>query len=390
MRGAGQVGNPGAKYVNAKQSPWRLALFLATSGHSGVDRIMKNFIGELAKRPVTVDLLQVQGHGPYLEDVPANVRVVALGTRHVQSSLLRLAHYLRSENPDAFLCDKDRVNRTALLAATMAGYQGRLVVRLGTTVSKNLEGRGFAHRLLQYWSIRRLYTRAYAVAVPSQGAAEDLHAIASFPPGFVRVLPSPVVSDAIHALSQEPIDHPWFASDAAPVILGAGELCERKDFATLLCAFAALSRHTESRLVILGKGKKRAALEKLAQELGIADRVWFPGFVSNPYAYMAKARLFVLSSTCEGLPVVLMEALALGIPVVSTDCPSGPREILEDGRYGPLVPVKSSDRLAEAMAHVLAHPPGKEKLMAAVSRYHVQSATDAYLQLLGYSGCLSI
>ncbi|ROR03092.1 glycosyltransferase [Desulfosoma caldarium] len=376
--------------MKAKPSPWRLALFLATSGHSGVDRIMKNFIAELAKRPVTVDLLHVQGHGPYLEAVPANVRVVALGTRHVQSSLLKLVHYLRSDNPDAFLCDKDRVNRTALIASAMAGYQGRLVVRLGTTVSKNLEGRGFVHRLLQYWSIRHLYTRAYAVAVPSQGAAEDLHTIASFPQGFVRVLPSPVVSDTIHALSREPIDHPWFASNAAPVILGAGELCERKDFATLLRAFAALSRHTDSRLVILGKGKKRRALEKLAHDLGIADRVWFPGFVDNPYAYMAKARLFVLSSTCEGLPVVLMEALALGTPVVSTDCPSGPREILDHGRYGPLVPVKSPVQLAQAMARVLAHPPSKETLMGAVARYHIQSATDAYLQLLGYSGSLSI
>ncbi|MGQ9748691.1 glycosyltransferase [Desulfosoma sp.] len=371
------------------RSPWRLALFLATSGHSGVDRIMKNFIAALAKRPVRVDLLHVHGHGPYLDRVPTRVRVVSLGTRHVQSSLFKLAHYLRTERPDALLCDKDRVNRTALMAAAMAGYQGRVVVRLGTTVSKNLENRGLVHRTMQYWSIRHLYARAHAVAVPSHGAAEDLHTIASFPPGFVRVLPSPVVSDTIHTLGREPIHHPWFAPDAPPVILGAGELCERKDFATLVRAFAALSHHTECRLVILGKGKKRQALEKLAHELGIADRVWFPGFVHNPYAYMAKSRLFVLSSTCEGLPVVLMEAMALGIPVVSTDCPSGPREILHHGRYGPLVPVKSWNQLAEAMARVLAEPPEKEELMTAVSRYHVPSATDAYLQLLGYGASLS-
>ncbi len=364
-------------------APWRLALFLATSGHSGVDRIMKNFIAELGTRPIAVDLLQVQGHGPFLEKVPENVRLVPLGTRHVQSSLLRVAHYLRTERPDALLCDKDRVNRTALLAASMAGYKGRLVVRIGTTVSKNLEGRGFGHRLLQYWSLRHLYGKAHAVVVPSQGAAEDLCSIASLPPGLVRVLPSPVVTEGLETLGREPVPHPWFASEAYSVILGAGELCERKDFATLIRAFAALPMQNSYRLVILGKGKKRKTLEKLAKDLGVADRIHFPGFVKNPYAYMAKSRIFVLSSTCEGLPVVLMEAMALGIPVASTDCPSGPREILDQGRLGPLVPVKSWEKLAEAITYLLDHTPDREALKAAVSRYRVPAATNAYLQVLG-------
>uniref|UniRef100_A0A832A831 Glycosyltransferase n=1 Tax=Desulfacinum infernum TaxID=35837 RepID=A0A832A831_9BACT len=363
----------------------RLALFLATSGHSGVDRIMKNFLGELAKRPIAVDLLQVEGHGPHIHSVPDNVRRIALGTHHVHSSLFRLAHYLKTVRPDALLCDKDRVNRTAILAAAVAGYTGRLVVRVGTTVSRNLQGRGFLHRTMQYWSIRHLYPRAHAVVVPSRGAAEDLSALGSLPHGFIHVLPSPVVSEKIHDLAREPLKHPWFQPGGPPVILGAGELCERKDFATLLRAFAKVHKDRPCRLVILGRGKKRVALEKLAHELGVAAHVDFPGFVENPYTYMAKASVFVLSSTVEGLPVVLMEAMAVGTPVVATDCPSGPREILEDGALGPLVPVKSPDELAAAITRVLTSPLNRKALMAAASRYDVRKATGAYLKVLGFS-----
>ncbi len=370
--------------MRPRERTWRLAVFLATSGHSGVDRIMKNFLGELGKRPVHVDLVQVEGHGPHIHPLPQNVRRIALGTRHVQSGIFRLAHYLKTAQPDALLCDKDRVNRTAILAAAMSEYTGRLVVRVGTTVSKNLQGRGLLHRTLQTWSIRRLYRRAHAVVVPSQGAAEDLAAVGSFPEGFVRVLPSPVVSEKILDSAREPIDHPWFQPGAPPVVLGAGELCERKDFATLIRAFALLSKDKFCRLVILGKGKKKAELEKLARDLGIGDQVGFPGFVENPYPYMAKAAVFALSSTCEGLPVVLMEAMALGTPVVATDCPSGPREILDHGRLGPLVPMKAPEALSEALACVLTVPTNPDVLMAAASRYDVRVATDAYLKLLGY------
>ncbi|MEJ5364742.1 MAG: glycosyltransferase [Desulfosoma sp.] len=371
--------------MSSPQGRRRLALFLATSGHSGVDRIMKNFLGELGKRPVAVDLLQVEGHGPHIHPVPDNVRRIPLGTHHVHSSLFRLAHYLKTVQPDAILCDKDRVNRTAILAAALAGYTGRLVVRVGTTVSQNLQGRGYLHRTLQYWSIRHLYPRAHAVVVPSRGAADDLSALGSFPKGFIHVLPSPVVSENILDLAREPVDHPWFQPGEPPVVLGAGELCERKDFATLLRAFANVRKLRPCRLVILGKGKKRAALEKLAHELGVAAHVDFPGFVENPYAYMAKAGVFVLSSTCEGLPVVLMEAMAVGTPVAATDCPSGPREILDHGTLGPLVPVKSPDELAAAIARVLSSPLNPQALMTAASRYDVRKATDAYLKVLGFS-----
>jgi glycosyltransferase involved in cell wall biosynthesis len=168
-----------------------------------------------------------------------------------------------------------------------------------------------------------------------------------------------------------------------PVILGVGELCARKDFGTLIRAFALVRRERPARLVILGKGRQREKLEALARELGVGADVSLPGFVNNPYPYMKRASLFVLSSAYEGFGNVLVEALATGTPVVATDCPSGPREILEDGRYGPLVPVGDVRRLASSILDTLAHPPEPPLLVQAAERFRVESSAVQYLTALG-------
>ncbi len=365
----------------------QLAVFLATSGHSGVDRIMKNLIHELGRRSLTVDLLKIEKHGPYWNVPFPSVRTVRFPTAHVNSAIPHLVRYLRTRRPRALLCDKDRVNRAALIAAKWSRFRGNLVIRVGTTVSKNLERRSPWDRWIQYLSIRHLYPAARALVVPSQGAAEDLRRIGGFPRSFIHVLPSPVVDDSVYREADAPVDHPWFRDPEIPIVLGAGELCARKDFATLIRAFARLRSSMKARLVILGRGRKRESLLELARTLGVSKDVWFPGFVDNPYAYMKKASVFVLASVCEGSPVVLMEALALGTPVVSTDCPSGPREILKGGELGPLVPVGDPSAMAQAILEVLKNPPEKEKLRAAAERYSVRRAADAYLRALGLDDC---
>jgi glycosyltransferase involved in cell wall biosynthesis len=167
------------------------------------------------------------------------------------------------------------------------------------------------------------------------------------------------------------------------VILAAGRLAPQKDYPTLIRAFAALSAGRDLRLIILGEGPERTALESLIQQLGLADRVSLPGFRDNPFAYMSRARLFVLSSAWEGLPGVLIQAMACGTPVVSTDCPSGPREVLADGRYGPLVPVGAVEALAVAMALTLEQPPEPERLKARAADYGLEPVTRRYLEVLG-------
>ena len=363
----------------------KLAIFLATSGHSGVDRIMTNFIQELSRRGLPVDLLRVRNHGPYLPNDLPNVRVISLPVSHVNSALPYLIRYLKKERPAAILTDKDRVNRISIAARLLAGTSTRVAVRIGTTVSRNLERRSWLHRKMQYASIRHLYPRASCVIVPSFGVAQDLSQISGLPSSHIKVLPNPIVSDEIQKLSNTSVEDPWLKENSLPIIIGVGELCARKDFATLIRAFSLLLPKKPSRLLILGEGRQRHKLEALIKELGLVDKVRLPGFVKNPFPYIKRASVLVLSSTCEGLGVVLVEALALETPAVSTDCPSGPREILQDGKVGPLVPVGDENAMAQAILRVLESPPDPKLLKQAALPYSVKEATDQYLKVLGIS-----
>jgi glycosyltransferase involved in cell wall biosynthesis len=231
--------------------------------------------------------------------------------------------------------------------------------------------------------MRWLYPLVDQIIAVSQGVAEDIREITGLPPERITVIHNPVITARLLAMAREPVAHPWFNAAEPPVILGAGRLTRQKDFPTLIRAFARVQRHRPARLVILGEGRQRLALKTLAAELGVASEVDLPGFVVNPYAYMAKAAVFALSSTWEGSPNVLTEALALGTPAVATDCPSGPREILGEGRYGALVPVSDSASLAQAILATLDDPPDCTLLRQAVREYSLESSVLAYLQALG-------
>lgn len=364
-------------------APPLISLFLATSGHSGVDRLMRHLIPEIAARGFRVDLLQVRKHGPYLESPPPNVRCIDLGYRHTYACLPALVRYLKTQMPALLLSDKDRVNRTALLARRLSATDTPLYLRIGTTVSVNLASRGRFERWLQRNSIGRLYGAAAAVLVPSQGVKDDLSAYTGLAADKVRVVPTPGIPDALFEQQPPLPDHPWFTQREAPVILGVGELGARKDFSTLLRAFALLRQQRPCRLMIVGRGKQQERLQQLAEELGVAEDVSLPGFVENPYPLMAHTDLFAFSSRWEGMPLVLIEALALGSNVVATDCPSGPAEILQQGRYGVLVPIGDFKAMAAAMQRTLDDPHSRTFQQQAARAYSVSAGTDAYLTAMG-------
>lgn len=359
--------------------PNRIACFFSTSGHSGVDRAMQHLIPELAARGYQVDLLHIQRHGPYLKRIPDGVRVIELGTSSTYSSLFPLTGYLRRERPTVLLSDKDRVNRTAMLARYLSGTKPRQVLRYGSTVSINLASRGVFERWLQKTSMGKLYRHADCVIVPSAGAADDMASYTGLAREHIQVVPSPAIPDDAFNQRYTRPEHPWFQTGQPPVILGVGELGKRKDFATLIRAFTRVRSRRDCRLVILGKGKLKADLESLAETLGVAEDVAFPGFQPNPYDYMAHADLFALTSLWEGMAFALIEALGMGTPVVSVDCPSGSREILQDGKYGPLVAVQDDIALSQAIIDTLDHPLPKNMLQQAAKPYSVSSATTAYL-----------
>lgn len=360
----------------------RIAVFLSLSGQGGVERMVLNLCEGFVAEGFRVDLLLIMARSRSLRPLPRGINLVRLPAKHTVTSLFPLVAYLRKERPMALLAAKERANRVALVARRMARVPTRVVVRVGTTVSGALEGRSRLRRALWLWPMRFFYPQANAIVAVSQGVATDLSRITGLPRERLTVIPNPVITPQMLALSRAPVDHPWLATAAPPVILGCGRLTRQKGFPVLLHAFARLRRQMDCRLIILGEGRERSNLLRLAGDLGVADQVDLPGFVSNPYAYMRRASLFVLSSLWEGSPNVLTEALALGPPVVATDCPSGPREILAAGRLGMLVPVGDTAALAEAMAATLRQPPDAAPRRLATAAYHLDKSAQRYLALL--------
>jgi len=360
----------------------KIAVFVSFSGTGGVERMVLNLVRGLADLGANIDLIPVRTESTYVETFPAQVHSVDLGASHTLTSLPGLARYLRTERPTALLAAKDRANQVAILARYFAGVSTRVVLRMGTTVSAAMAGKHLIKKHLWYLRMRVLYPFADAVVAVSNGVADDLAKNAGLSPTLLRVIQNPVITPELMALADQPVEHPWFSPGNAPVIMGVGRLTRQKDFPTLLRAFALVREKRPCHLTILGEGRDRVMLESLARELGIRHDVCFPGFVENPYAYMRKAALFVLSSAWEGSPNVLTEALALGTPVVSTDCPSGPREILANGRYGPLVRMGDYHALARSILTTIDSPPEKSLLKSAVRDYTVEASSRRYLEVL--------
>ena len=360
-----------------------LAVFASFSGAGGVERMLVNLIRGFVDLGQAVELVLVKAQGPHLERVPPQVRQVRLAAGHTHLAAPALARYLRQRRPPALLVAKDRAGRTAVIARAIARTATPMVLRLGTNLSTAMAERGVIQRWMRYLPIRLLYPRIERIVAVSEGVARDTARIARLPRGSITVIRNPVITPELAAQGAEPCLHPWLQDERLPVILGAGRLQRQKDFPTLIRAFAWLNARRTCRLVILGEGRGRAGLEALIQDLGLTGQVDLPGYQPNPYTFLARASLFVLSSAWEGSPNILTEALALGVPVVSTDCPSGPSEILDGGRFGALVPVGNAEALGAAMATTLDGPLPPDTLRSAVSEYEQARSARRYLEVLG-------
>jgi len=321
---------------------------------AGGQRSMLNLAHGIAECGYAVDLVLAQKEGAFVEEVRNTVRVVDLKATRALTSLPALVRYLRREQPEAMLSVFGYVNIISLLAWRLASVPTRLFVNEQNTVSLEAGNASRWRSRLVPWLIKRFYPWANGIVVVSQGVRDDLAELTSIARDRIQVIYNPsVVSADVHKKAQAHLDHPWFKPDQPPVLLAVGRLQAQKDYPMLIRAFAQVRKARPVRLVILGEGKERPLLEALIQELDLEQDVSLPGFVMNPCAYMARARLFVLSSRWEGLPTVLIEALCCGASVVATDCPSGPREILKDGQYGQLVPVRDVHAFARAIETTL-------------------------------------
>lgn len=369
--------------VAGKPSGWRrgpLALFLPSLAGGGAERVTLNLARTVRARGYEVDLVLASAFGPFVDSIPEGVNVVDLGRRRTMAALPGLVRYLRRDPPACLLSAMNHANVVALWAAALAGFRGRVVVAEHNELpppSRSGWQRAFNT------SIRWSYPRAYRAIAVSHGVKRSLVVGAGVSPQHVEVIYNPVIGPVLRTTPRSrPAELPL---DGVRNVVGMGRLTKQKNFANLLHAFAVLRARLPARLLILGEGDARPALEAIVQRLGLADDVSLPGFVPNAYDYLAHADLFALSSDWEGLPTVLIEALALGARVVATDCPSGPREILADGAYGALVPVGDSDALAAAMQAALdaPAPPVPDTWF---EQFSEDSAVWRYLHVCGLVG----
>lgn len=365
---------------------YRLAIISKFSASGGVSNIAVQLANELTINNVETDILVAAGQTPYPKRLSSRVNLFHWHRKHVYSSFFPLLRYITSYNPDAILAIRHKAINLALLAHWIAPNPNsrRLVLRLSGHVSSSISGKSRLERWKHLFPLRRLYDKADAIIAVSSGVAEDFLRICPHAKDKIATVPNPTIPREINELADQSPEHPWLTQHRDhSIILGVGRFTRRKDFATLIRAFAEVRAQIPCRLILLGEGAERPRYLRLAEELNITQDIDLPGDVQNPYAYMARADLFVLSSNAsEGSPNALKEALALGLPAVSTDCPSGPREILGNGAYGKLVPPQDPSSLAEAMLETLKDPPNPEHLQAAVSEYDVRTSVQKYLNIL--------
>ena len=360
-------------------STGKVAVFLPSLRGGGAERVMLTLANTIARREVPVDLVLCQAEGEYLADVLPEISIVDLGASRVLASLPALSRYIRRERPDVIIAAMNHANVVAFLAAKLARVSSKVIMTEHNTLSKSTSLKGAKGAVLKAL-MRATYAQCHRVVTVSDGVAADLVKQLGLPMDKVQTIYNPVVGDELIERSTK--TPPEVAEIARPLLLAVGRLTAQKDYPTMLRAFARLPMRESATLAILGAGPLDAVLAKLARDLGIAPRVRFLGFQDNPYAWMRAADLFVLSSAWEGLPTVLIEAMACGTPVVSTDCPSGPHEILEGGKWGKLVPVGDHVALAEAIQASLGAGDGPDVRLRS-DAFTVKAAAEAYLDVIG-------
>ena len=356
----------------------RISIFLTSMKVGGAQRIALNLCTGLIKKGHDVEMLLIEPNGDLIDELPEEVSIVDLDASRVATSTIPLRQYLREKTPDVLYSMMIEVNIAAVVAHQFASVDTRLVISEHNTPTVSAEG-------LKDQLVLRLaaltYPRSDHIVTVSQGVRNDLLDVVDVPGEKVTVIHNPIDVERIRKQATESVEHNWLTDPSISVVMSAGRHAPQKGFDTLLRAFSRLE-DSSARLVLLGEGNETESLRKLAMELGIEDRVDFPGFVDNPFKYMANADVFVLSSWYEGFGNVLIEAMATGCPVVSTDCPSGPSEILEGGTYGPLVPVKDTTALSHALEGVMADPIEASVLASRADDFSIDTVVDKYENVL--------
>lgn len=359
----------------------KIAILITSLCGGGAERVVVNLANNFIKRGYAVDMVLLSNKEEILDDLVPDVNVIYLNIKRIRGLLLPLIRYLRRNRPHTLLANMWPITSMALVACKMAFVSTRLVIVEHTTWSKCEICHSKIKTFLVKSIMRCTFPFADKLVTVSKGAADDLALFANLRRTDIKVIYNPIVGDKNEASTTEVVNvASW--SDCRYKFLAVGALKPVKDFTTLLNAFSMISRSIDAKLLILGEGECRDQLELQIKKLGIQDRVFMPGFVGNTKFYYSQADLFVLTSRVEGFGNVVVESLAAGTPVVSTDCPSGPREILSNGKFGMLVPVGDVKALADAMLKSLHSEHKIDQLIARAHNFSIEKSVDQYIQVI--------
>jgi glycosyltransferase involved in cell wall biosynthesis len=359
-----------------------LSFFIQDLRSGGAERNIVRLVNGVVDRGIQADLVVISKTGVYLDELDPRVQVFELPQSRAATAPLGLRRYLNARRPDALISSLTHINIAAILGRALARHRPRLVVTERNQFTRNRElKRGLVR--LSYSLVPMLYRQADVIGAVAEGVRDDLARATGLPASRIEVLHNPVVSDDLADQARQLPGHPWLFDGEAPVILSVGRLTRQKNFSLLIRALARLRKTRKVRLIILGEGELRPQLIEEATELGVRDDVDLPGFDQNPFGYMALADVFASSSDWEGLPTALIEAMACGTTVIATDCDSGAREVLEDGRYGRLVPVGDVDAMSRALAEAIDRPDNRDLLIARAQAFDLDSSVSRYLHVAG-------
>jgi len=365
----------------------KLVLFTPTLD-GGVGKVITNIVNSLIKEGIQIELITLNCEPQILTkfNFDINLHVINLNKKRAYQAFLPLVKFLIKNKPKVILSFVFHTNVIALLGKIITRSKTKLVVCEHIALISALKTLPLIKRIVLYFLIKKLYPLADYIVTVSKDAAEQLEKILGQKNASkIIVIYNPILEEKIFHLANSPIDHPWYKENRDyKIILSVGRLTHQKDFVTLIRAFNIVQQKAKVKLVILGEGEQRKLLEKLIISLNLQNKVSLVGYVENPYPYFKNSDIFVLSSLYEGLPTVLIEALAFGLPIVSTNCPTGPREILENGKYGILVTPGNYQEMAEAILTVLNGKINftKEMLLQCALEFDVSININKYKQLL--------
>jgi glycosyltransferase involved in cell wall biosynthesis len=358
-----------------------ISFFIQDLRAGGAERSVVRLVNGIAERGINVDLVLVNRSGPFLDELSPEVTVVELPQQRTLTAALGLRAYMARSRPAALVSSMTHTNVAAIMARLGAPWRPRLVVVEHNNFQQNRAiRRGLAR--LSYEVVPLLYRYADVVAVVANDMRESLAAAARISADKIETLYNPVVTPELSAKAAAEPAHPWLKHPLErPVFVGVGRFERQKNFQLLIEAFAIARKRMPCRLIILGEGTLRPQLENQVAEAGLKADVDLPGFDSNPFSILNHASAFVMSSDWEGLPTVVIEALACGCPVISTDCPTGPREILQNENYGRLVAPGDAPALADAMIATVQQPVDRERLIERAADFNLDRAVDRYLEV---------